>query len=441
MMRGDIGSSRFSDRGKAFRFLLAAAALAAVMLPPHAWADSPDAAKDVSSCPVGTVPIQMPTEAGAVCRAKFDLYHWYSKVDAVVHVRVVGKERKGAGKSFYKLKVLRSWKNKVPKSLVLPAEQLLRYSGYPEMLPVYPEVGGEMRLSLYMDESGKFRTTQSGPCSEVQWGDTDPVQWLDQIESCGCKVFDAQGFHDAADLVVSAKVSEIRKEGARTFAEIHASVLWSKFEHDLPEALGLTVLTDDGRRKGCGYPVNQWEHYRLYLRRDREGGYSTDICSGNLGRSQRGAARSNELLEDGQPKPPVVKKEVRSKCACEKLGARGLYDRADTVVLAEIKRVVEKGSARFVDLENVTGLKNGRSLPDLLRVYTGDVDSECRYSVSKEGRHILYLRRDGEGGFSTDDCSGNLGPHDDLGACAYWLQKQEFPLTLPARDDACLKRY
>jgi hypothetical protein len=64
MMRDDIGSSRFSDRGKAFRFLLAALALAAVMLPPHAWAETGTGAgaggdASVSPCPDNTIPIQI----------------------------------------------------------------------------------------------------------------------------------------------------------------------------------------------------------------------------------------------------------------------------------------------------------------------------------------------------------------------------------------------
>jgi hypothetical protein len=58
MMRDDIDPSRFSDRGKAFRFLLAAAA---VMLPLRAWAAEAGAAKDAPSCPGNTVPIQVMT--------------------------------------------------------------------------------------------------------------------------------------------------------------------------------------------------------------------------------------------------------------------------------------------------------------------------------------------------------------------------------------------
>jgi hypothetical protein len=388
----------------------------------------------------------LPTEAGALtCTAGDDLYLWYGKVDAVARVKIVGKEQKKSGETFYRVKVLRSWKNKVPKSLVFPAEQLaVHSSSYPNTPVAYPEGGEEMLLFLYRDESGNFQATMGGPCFKFIWGNIDPVQWLDQIESCGCKVFDAQGFHDAADLVVGAKVSGIRKEGAKTFAEINASVDWSKFEHDLPEALGLTVLTDDGRRRGCAYPVVQEHHYVLYLRRNQEGEYSTDICSGNLDDMQLGGNRSR--FEYEQPKSPVVKKDVQSKCACEKLDARGLYDRADAIVLAEIERAIEKGRARFVSLNVVLRWKLN-NLPRRITVYVGDVDSECRYPISqKEGAYLFYLRHDGKGGFSTDYCSGNWVSSDDVNGkeCIRWLHKQEYPFFAEQesvlQEDACLKR-
>jgi hypothetical protein len=247
--------------------------------------------------------------------------------------------------------------------------------------------------------------------------------------------------------VVLAKVARITKKETKTFAEIDASVLWSKFEHDSSKDLRLTVLTEDEQRKDCGYPIGQeGERHLLYLRRDRENEYSTNICSGNLGDGQQGHG-IRVAFEKKQPVPSTMKAGVKTqkqdKCVCEKLDARGLYDRADVVVHANIKHIIEKGTAKFVDLENVLDLKKDELLPDFLRVYTGDIDSECRYIASEEGHHILYLWRDKNGGFSTDHCSGNLGPRDgvNLAACGYWLQKQRHPfLNAPVQDGACLKR-
>jgi hypothetical protein len=141
-----------------------------------------------------------------------------------------------------------------------------------------------------------------------------------------------------------------------------------------------------------------------------------------------------------------TKTRRQGKCACEKLDARGLYDRADAVVGAEIKRVIEKGTARFVYLNVVRSWKIN-DLPRHMTVYIGDVDSECKYPVpEKDGGHLFYLRRDGKGGFATDYCSGNLVPGDDAnaGKCLHWLDKQEnrFPVERGdiLQEDVCLKR-
>jgi hypothetical protein len=240
----------------------------------------------------------LPVEAGALtCIDMKDFYQWYSEADAVVLVRIVGEERKSLGDQLsklealvnretplYKLEVLRSWKKNMPESLTLPANQVMFIVdvSYPS---VYPKVGDEE--ILYLGKDGKFKNT-IGRCSK-RWGYIDPMLWLDRITACGCKVFDVQGSHDAADLVVSARVTRITKKETKTFAEIDASVLWSKFEHDSSKDLRLTVLTEDERRKDCGYPIGQeGERHLLYLRRDRENEYSTDICSGNLGGGQQG---------------------------------------------------------------------------------------------------------------------------------------------------------
>jgi hypothetical protein len=58
---GEVDPLGIFHRGKAFRFLLAALALAAVFLPSRAWAASAGTAGDVSSCSVDTVPIQVMT--------------------------------------------------------------------------------------------------------------------------------------------------------------------------------------------------------------------------------------------------------------------------------------------------------------------------------------------------------------------------------------------
>jgi hypothetical protein len=60
-MSGDIDPSGICSRGKTFRFLLAALALAAVSLPPRAWAASADTAGDASSCSGNMVPIEIMT--------------------------------------------------------------------------------------------------------------------------------------------------------------------------------------------------------------------------------------------------------------------------------------------------------------------------------------------------------------------------------------------
>jgi hypothetical protein len=57
----DMEPSGICNRKKTFRFLLAVLALAAVFLPPRAWAASAGAAADVSSCSTDTLPIQIMT--------------------------------------------------------------------------------------------------------------------------------------------------------------------------------------------------------------------------------------------------------------------------------------------------------------------------------------------------------------------------------------------
>jgi hypothetical protein len=56
---GEVDSLGLFHRGKAFRFLLSALALAAVSLPLRAWAASAGAAGEVSSCSTDTLPIHI----------------------------------------------------------------------------------------------------------------------------------------------------------------------------------------------------------------------------------------------------------------------------------------------------------------------------------------------------------------------------------------------
>jgi hypothetical protein len=397
----------------------------------------------------------LPVEAGARTCSEFgDLHRWYGEADAVALVKIVGERWRRSGETsdadaeaavrldlpLYDLEVVQSWKRDIPKSLTLPANQLM--STDTDILPrrVYPKVGQEELLLL--DKSGKFRPALS-ICSYRNLGNVDLVQWLDRVTACGCKIFDAQGFHDAADLVVLARTAGVTKKETKTFAEIDASVLWSRFEHESSK-MRLTVLMEDGRRKDCGYPAGQQgKPSLLYLRRDQENGYSTDVCSGNLSYGQKGFD-PRLAFEWRQPRPSIKKTGTQGKCACEKLDVLELYDRADAVVRANVKRIIGKGAARFVDLVNVVNLKKGELLSEPLRIYTGDVDSECRYPVYGEGEgYIFYLHRDKDGRFSTDYCSGNLGPRDgvDLRSCGHWLQKQSFPaFDVPVQDDACSKR-
>jgi hypothetical protein len=110
------------------------------------------------------------------------------------------------------------------------------------------------------------------------------IQWLDKVSTCGCPSRNAQGWYDQADAVVSADIVGIREEGDKKFADLKTRLTWKT---ELPASI--SVQTEDGR--GCGFPVRLEKppsfhpfrrRYLLYLRRDENGQFSTDFCSGNL---------------------------------------------------------------------------------------------------------------------------------------------------------------
>jgi hypothetical protein len=369
----------------------------------------------------------LPVEAGAILFCYpygADLHRWYSRADAVAHVKIIGiGEESPDGTAYISLKILQSWKTKVLE----PPTLTLRYFDFFYRHSIRENVGNiinkEGILYLNRDESGDFLL--KGVCEGDIWDEDEEnfrkrVQWLDRITVCGCKNFDAQSLHDAADVVVRARVEKVTKKGTETFADIDAVLLWSAFEYDW-RVLRLTVLTEDSRRrKECDYPVKPGEGHILYLRRDEENNYSTDMCSGNTGVESR-MAFEMEQPKPSQPKGKKAKTQNR-KCVCEKLDAQGLYDRADAVVYAAAGRVIEEGTARFAEFTIDNHWKD-IVRPERLIVYIGDVDSECRYPVTDGGKYLLYLRRDEKGAFSTDYCSGNFRPSDSaaLQACKQWL--------------------
>jgi hypothetical protein len=388
----------------------------------------------------------LPVEAGARTCSEFgDLHRWYGEADAVALVRVTGIEQGSTAGMVYSLDVLQSWKKKVLEPPVLPVNHFGTLYGYGGVNAGTEGflIDKKGLLYLYEDENKKF--VPGGTCAGDLWGNDenihDRMEWLDRVMTCGCKVFDTQGLHDAADVVVLADVTKVVEKGMETFAEIDAFVLWSTFEHD-SRVLRLTVFTGDGQHKGCGYPIKQGEKHTFYLRRDQESRYLTGICSGNL-IMPNGSSRPKFKMEQPEPRKKV-KAEKAKQCACEKLSVKERYDRADIVVLASVSRFVEKGTTRLADLDIAYGWKT-TNLPRYMTVNMGDVNSECRYLISQENRrHILYLRRDDKDGFSTDYCSGNLMPSDDIDKCVRWLNKQE-KKSLSRREDtsqedACLKR-
>jgi hypothetical protein len=135
---------------------------------------------------------------------------------------------------------------------------------------------------------------------------------------------------------------------------------------------------------------------------------------------------------------------LASACECAKLDAQGFYDRADAVIHAEVMRIVRKDTKRYVEMEidkvwKAVDAWKTTGVPRRLYVFTGDVRRNCEhYPVPVYGYTIMYLRRDKNGGFSTNACSGNLGddvfgvdhiplipPDSPLGQRMRWLENLE----------------
>jgi hypothetical protein len=427
---------------KVSRFLLPVLLLVAILLPWRVGADSGVAgAGTVDSVKkmfrflwalVGVGVLGLPVEAGALSCANYeDLYYWYDKADAVVFARVVSAKEENIGKWFgysqkgVRLEVLRSWKAKVPES----AQVYSLLNANEGTIGVF---------YVFRNGEGNFLSRAHVCFGDEIWSENsiqERIRWLDQITECGCKVFDMQSLHNAADAIVIGYVLGGSEEDGKEFVDIIALQPWHPTKHvnNVTPHVSMTFSMDS--RNNCAYSFVKGSTQLLYLRRSRDGGYTTDACSGNL-RDFGGYGRSEFLRK--YPKDDILV----NKCKCAELDAQGFYDRADAVIHAEAKRIVRRGAKRYIELEidnvwKAIGTWKTTGAPRRLFVFTGDVRKNCEhYPVPLYGHVIMYLRSDKGGGFSTDACSGNLedvfgvnslliSPDSPLGQRMQWLKNLE----------------
>ncbi|MDR3324291.1 MAG: hypothetical protein LBS89_08835 [Zoogloeaceae bacterium] len=152
------------------------------------------------------------------------------------------------------------------------------------------------------------------------------------------------------------------------------------------------------------YPLKEGDTGLMYLRRDQTGVYTTHVCSGN---SLQGGYHWRLAFERKQAA------NARNLCEPTKMEMQSAYDRADLVVYAKIERIVRKGLKWYADLNIRKSWKTGAVQRDV-RISIGDAREDCGYYPVPGMTHILYLRRDKSGAFSTDAYSGNMHEETDL---------------------------
>jgi hypothetical protein len=219
---------------------------------------------------------------------------FYDDADAVVLVQPVPETKKTFA-------VIRSWKSDLPELVTVSG-------GGACHLRVGEGDGPPILLYLKRYQDGVFGVPL---CGGSLLRDFDArVQWLDKVSACGCPSRNVQGWHDQADAVASADIVGIREEGDKKFADLKILLTWKT---ELPASI--SVQTEDGC--GCGFPVRlekpqPFRHYLLYLRRDENGQFSTDFCSGNLdpfeyretAHDYIKTSRFNWLFKQEKPKKP-----------------------------------------------------------------------------------------------------------------------------------------
>jgi hypothetical protein len=234
---------------------------------------------------------------------------------------------------------------------------------------------------------------------------------------------DPQDAYNKADSV--ALVRMIGKSDDHSFYGGEFEVIRS-WKQELPKTINLV------RPKFLWYDFSREGEYILYLDRDEEGNLTARDCSGNIHESESAFH------------PRLLALEKAVECGCKGFDAQGfdaqyLYDRADVIMEAEVKYILEDKDKRYAninihlfgkpyDLLLVSGethvmLEDKR--PDcadpseLERGYCkqSDISSkkDCVYPLEEGKRYLLYLQLDDRiEGYKTNICSGNLELRDDL---------------------------